>query len=101
MAKRTVSQDDFRGLFALYALTARHNHNQKGADRLMRLFTSSGDIADDLLDLWSERADKLGPETVGAMLCPRARAVANGVMDYDHASDFLHALLRDLDQKEH
>ncbi len=31
----------------------------------------------------------------------RARAVADGRVEYDHASDFLHALLRELNGKQH
>jgi hypothetical protein len=37
--------------------------------------------------------------TVGRLMEPRARQIANGNARYDHASDFLHALLRDLGQK--
>jgi hypothetical protein len=33
------------------------------------------------------------------MLVPRTRQIADGSARYDHASDFLHALLRDIDQK--
>ncbi|MCK1709728.1 MULTISPECIES: hypothetical protein [unclassified Bradyrhizobium] len=64
----------------------------------MKLFGTSENIPDDLLDLWSARADSLGPETVSRVLCPRAREIANGSVTYDHASDFLHALLREKHQ---
>jgi len=101
MAKRTVSRDDFRGFFALYALAAQHDNKLEGAFRLLKLFTSSRSISDNLLDLWSERVEALDPEAVGNVLCPRARAVGDGTANYDHASDFLHALLIELDRKQH
>lgn len=98
MAKPAVSRDAFRSFFALYAAKAHHDNKPEGEYRLMKLFGSSENIPDDLLDLWSARADSLGPETVSGVLCPRARDIANGSVSYDHASDFLHALLRELDQ---
>ncbi|MET4176275.1 hypothetical protein ABIB99_007395 [Bradyrhizobium sp. LA6.1] len=101
MAKPAVSRHDFRGLFAFYAAKARHDHRQQGEYLLARLFATSDNISDGLLDLWSERVAKLDPEMVGDVLCPRAREVAEGRTAYDHASDFLHALLRDLEQKQH
>lgn len=86
MAMRAVSRDDFRGLFALFAFAARHNENHNGASRPLHLFTSSRDIPDNLLDLWSECAEAIGPETIGEHLCLRAHAVAEGRSSYDHAS---------------
>lgn len=41
----------------------------------------------------AKRGKSRNPKTVG-VLCPRARAIADGRADYDHASHFLHALLR-------
>lgn len=104
MAKPAVSRDAFRSFFALYAAKAHHDNKPEGEHRLMKLFGSSENIPDDLLDLldlWSARADSLGPETISGVLCPRARDIANGSVSYDHASDFLHALLRELDQRRH
>ncbi|WFU46055.1 hypothetical protein QA640_45680 (plasmid) [Bradyrhizobium sp. CB82] len=101
MARRAVSRDDFRSFFAFHAFAAELNKNHDGASRLLKLFTSSRDICDDLLDLWSERAEALGPETVGGVLNPRVHAVADGDINYDHASAFLHALLKTLDQTQH
>ena len=101
MARRAVSRDDFRGLFALFAFAAQHNENHKGASRLLHLFMSSRQIPDDLLDLWSERAEAVGFEAVGDQLCRCAHAVADGNSTYDHASAFLHALLKALDQTQH
>lgn len=98
MAQRSVSREDFRGLFALYACAAQLHKKHDGASRLLNLFDSSRDISDDLLHLWSERVQAVGAETVGSVLCPRARAVADGDANYDHASAFLHALLKALDQ---
>lgn len=100
MAKPAVSRDAFRGLFALYAVKAHHDHKHDAEHRLLRLFGSSEDIPDGLLDLWSDHTNVLGPETVGSILTPRAREIADGRASYDHASDFLHVLLRDLERKE-
>ncbi len=97
MSPRTVSRDDFRGLFALYSFAARHDHDHDGASRLLNLFISSRSIPDDLLNRWSEAAEGLGPEAVGHMLRLRAHAVADGDEIYDHASAFLHALLQAFD----
>lgn len=83
MAKPAVSCDACRGLFAFYAA----------------LFESAEDIPDSLLRQWSERAEVLGSETVGSVMEPRARQLVNGNAYYDHASDFLHSLLRDLGRK--
>lgn len=99
MARRAVSRDHFKGLFALFAFAALHNENHDGASRLLHLFTSSRYIPDDLLDLWSKYAEAIGPETVGEQLCQRAHAVADGSSSYAHASAFLHALLEAPDQQ--
>ena len=80
---------------------ARHDHKHDGEYRLLKLFGSSEDIPDGLPDLWSDRAEVLGPETVGSILGPRTREIADGGANYDHASDFLHAVLRDLERTEH
>jgi hypothetical protein len=101
MAQRSVSREDFRGLFALYACAAQLHKKNAGASRLLNLFESSRDITDDLLHLWSERVEAVSAETVGNVLCPRARAVADGKANYDHASAFLHAMLKALDQSQH
>ena len=76
MAQRSVSREDFRGLFALYACAAQLHKKHAGASRLLNLFESSRDISDDLLHLWSERVEAVSAETVGSVLCPRARAVS-------------------------
>ena len=89
----------FRGLFAFYAAKAHHDHNVEGEESLLKLFGSVDGISDRLLQSWSEKADLLGPEIVGDMMEPRAHRIAEGNLHYDHASDFLHALLRDLGRK--
>ncbi|MDH2406597.1 hypothetical protein QCM77_43105 [Bradyrhizobium sp. SSUT18] len=58
----------------------------------MKLFGSA-------LEQWSEEGELLGSETVGRILEPRTRQIANSSARYDHASDFLYALLRDHGQK--
>jgi len=97
MAKPAFSHDAFRGLFVFYATKAHHDH--KAEECLLRLFGSAEYIPDRLLQQWSEKADLLGPETVGSVVGPRARELASGGTRYDHASDFLHSLLRDLGRK--
>lgn len=101
MSRNTVSRTAFRGLFAFYAAKARHDHKHDGELCLAKLFKSSDDISDRLLDDWSECVRTLDPGTVGDVLCPSARAVVDGTAHYDHASDFLHALLRELHRPQH
>lgn len=84
-----------------YAAKAHHDRKQEGEYSLSKLFRSSDDIPERLLELWSQRVNSLDPEIVGDVLCLRARAVADGRAEYDHASDFLHALLRELNSKQH
>jgi hypothetical protein len=98
MGKPVVLRDSFRGLFAFM----RPAHcNGIAEDRLLRLFGSSEDIPDDLLEKWSTRAGLIGPEAVGNALSPLAHQIVDGSEQYDHASDFLHRLLRDLDRDVH
>jgi len=101
MGKPSISRDAFRGLFALYAAKAHHDCNGIAEDRLLRLFGSSEDIPDDLLEKWSTRARLIGSEAAGNTLSPLAHQIVNGSAQYDHASDFLNRLLRDLDQDLH
>ncbi|MCP3401916.1 MULTISPECIES: hypothetical protein [unclassified Bradyrhizobium] len=98
MGKPTVSRDAFRGFFAFYAAKAHHDHKSDGEHCLLKLF-GSADIPDSLLLQWSDRVELLGSETVGRLIEPRARQITDGNARYDHASDFLHALLRDLGRK--
>jgi hypothetical protein len=100
MAKPAVSRDAFRGLFAFYAAKAHHDHKTEGEDCLLRLFGFAEDIPDNLLMQWTDSVELLGSETVGRLMEPRARQITDGNARYDHASDFLHALLRDLEQKK-
>ncbi len=99
MAKPAVSRDAFRGLFAFYAAKAHHDHRTQGEESLLKLFGSAEYIPDRLLQQWSDTAHLVGPEMVASVLEPRARELASGGARYDHASDFLHALLRDLGRK--
>ncbi|UPJ60533.1 hypothetical protein [Bradyrhizobium sp. 192] len=101
MVKPAVSRDAFRGLFALFAAKAHHDHKHEGENHLLKLFASTKDIPDFLLELWSDRTQRLGSETVGDILRPRTRQIVDGSAHFDHASDFLHALLRDMDRKTH
>ena len=97
---KSASREVFRGLFALYAARAHCDHQHDGENRLLQLFVSTKDIRVYLLEPWSERTHRLRPETVGTVLSPRTRQIADGSAHYDHASDYLHALLREIDRKE-
>ena len=101
MTKRAVSRNAFRGLFALYAAKAHHDCNGRAEDRLLRLFGSSEDIPDNLLEIWLLPTELIGSEAVGNKLSPLAHQMIDGSAKYDHASDFLHRLLRDLDRDFH
>ncbi|MCA1386058.1 MULTISPECIES: hypothetical protein [unclassified Bradyrhizobium] len=101
MAQRAVSREDVQSLFAFYAFVARHHNKHDGASRWLKLFTSSQNLSDERLNQWSERVDAVGPEMVGRVLDPRARAVVDGDANYDHASAFLHARLKALDEPQH
>ncbi|MGY4286580.1 hypothetical protein ACVWXO_005800 [Bradyrhizobium sp. LM2.7] len=101
MAKPAVSREAFRGLFAFYAAKVRHDHKHDGEHRLLKLFGSTKDIPANLLQLWADRAELLGPEIVGTILGSRNQQIADGSAQYNHASDFLHALPRDMKRKTH
>src|SRR3569833_237003 len=101
MSKPNVSRDAFRGLFALYAAKAHHDHNNDGEDCLLKLYGSSEHISEDMLALWSDRAELLGVETVGSLLTTLAREDIAGTARYDHANDFLHRLLQEMGRREH
>ncbi|WP_439397894.1 hypothetical protein ACRQ5Q_11740 [Bradyrhizobium sp. PMVTL-01] len=90
MAKPSVSREAFRSLFAFYAAKAHHDHN--GAAEGLKLFGSSDDIPDGLLELWSSRAELIGSEAVGNLMSPLAHHILEGRAQYNHASDFLHRL---------
>ena len=98
MAKPAVSRNTFRGLFAFYA---KADHKHDGEYRVLKLFGSAQDIPDRLLQQWSHQADLPGAEAIASTLEPRTREIVNGRKRYDHASDFLHVLLRDLELREH
>jgi hypothetical protein len=99
MAKPAVSRNSFRGLFAFYATKADHKHD--GEYCVLKLFGSAQDIRDRMLQRWSHEAELPGSETIASTLEPHTREIANGRTRYDHASGFLHVLLRDLELREH
>ncbi|MDH2405081.1 hypothetical protein QCM77_34970 [Bradyrhizobium sp. SSUT18] len=99
MAKPAVSRDSFRGLSAFYAAKAHHDQKREGEHCFLKLFGSAEDIPESLLQQWSDKVDLLGLETVGRTMEPRARQITDGNARDDHASDFLHTLLRDHGQK--
>ena len=90
MGKSSVSRDAFRSLFAVCDADANPGHDRDYEIRLLKLFQASGS----LLHL-------RGSEPAGSILLPSAHKDVHGGAPYDHASDFLHRLLRDLDQKLH
>lgn len=97
MAKPAVSRDAFRGLFAFYIARVHHDHKPDGEYRLLKSFGSSDDVPEGLRDRWSDRVEAPGFETVGSIVSPRAQIV-DGHANYNHASDFLHTVLRDLER---
>ncbi|MDH6263575.1 hypothetical protein M2427_007531 [Bradyrhizobium sp. BR13661] len=99
MAKPAVPRARFRGLFAFYAARAHHDHNNDGENRLLKLFGSSDHISDGPLESWSTRTELLSPEMISNVLSPVAREVVSGTAHYNHASDFLHRLLQEIDRK--
>ncbi|MHB0791136.1 hypothetical protein [Bradyrhizobium sp. 5.13L] len=99
MTRVVFSREAFRELFAFYAAKAHHDQKHEGEHSLIKLFKSSEDIPEGLLDLWSERVSRVNSETVDNVVCPYARSIVEGRADYDHASDFLHALLKELNRK--
>lgn len=99
MGKPSVSRDAFRGLFAFYAAKAHHDHKPQGEHCLPQLFGSEEDIPDTLLLRRPSRRDLLGSKTIGGSRDPIVGQLTHGNAQYDHASDFLHTLLRDLGQK--
>jgi hypothetical protein len=98
MAKPAVSRNTFRGLFAFYA---KADHKHDGDYCVLKLFGSAQNIPDRPLQQWSHQADLPGAEAIASTLEPRTREIVNGRKRYDHASDFLHVLLRDLELREH
>jgi hypothetical protein len=96
---KPASRDAFRGLVAFYAAKAHHDHKHDGEYCVSKLFGSAQDIPDRLLPQWSDEAELLGSETIAPTPEPRVREIPNDRARYDHASDFLHALLRDLERK--
>ncbi|WP_314963658.1 hypothetical protein [Bradyrhizobium cosmicum] len=101
MAKPAVSREAFRGLFAFYAAKAHHDHKHDGEHRLPKLFGSTNDIPANLLQLWADRAELLGPEIVATVLGPRTQQIVDRGAPYDQASDFLRALLKDMERRTH
>ncbi len=101
MAKPAVIREAFRGLFAFYAAKAHQDKESDGERSLLRLFGSSKNIPDELLELWSDRTEVLGREIVGDIIGPRTQQVIKGRAHCDHSSDFLHVLLRDMERQKH
>lgn len=91
---RAISREDFQRLFALHAFTDRPNQQHDHVSRLAKLFALGQTTSDDLLNQGPERLEAPGPEIASNMLGLRARAVADNDAKYDHASAFLHALLK-------
>jgi hypothetical protein len=101
MVKPVVTRDAFRGLFALFAARAHHDAKGEAEDQLLRLFKSTEDIPEHMLTLWSARTESLSSEAIGNTVSPVAHEIVDGSAHYDHASDFLRRLLRDLDRDVH
>ncbi|WP_240544092.1 hypothetical protein [Bradyrhizobium canariense] len=62
MAEPAVARNAFRGLFAFYAAKVQ-DHKEPDRERsLLKLFDSSQDIRNNLLERWPDRIELLGPE---------------------------------------
>ena len=99
MGKPAVSRDAFRGLLAFHAAKPHHSAKPRGGYLFVRLFGHAEDVPDALVLQWSDKSKVLASETVGQLMDPLVREIPNGNAQYDHASDFLHRLLRDFGQK--
>ena len=97
---RAISRDDLRSLFALYPCAGPPRKQYDRASRLLKRLTPGRSTTNDLLDHWSERVAAPGPEIGGSVLSPCARGVADDNANHDHASAFLHALLKQLEQRQ-
>ncbi|WP_409190225.1 hypothetical protein [Bradyrhizobium sp. RDM4] len=100
MAKPAVARNAFRGLLAFYAAKAHDDKEPDGERSLLKRFGSSQDIPNNLLERWPDRIEVLGPEIVDDTIGQRSPH-SNGRARYDHASDFLHVLLREMDRHKH
>ena len=96
---RAISRDDFRDFLALYQSADRHDKQHDRAFRLRKLLTSGRTTSDDLL--LSKHMEAPGPEIARSVVSPCASATADDDANHDHASAFLHALLKALDQRQH
>ena len=93
MGKPPVSR---AALHALIALRETKAHDQNIDDEVVLKFPGpSAHLADDQLHQWLRSA------TAGTIFLPPAHEIAEGGAPYDHASDFLHRLLRKMDRKVH
>jgi hypothetical protein len=81
MAKAALSRGAFRRLVAFYAAKAHLDHTHDGECCVLKLVGSSEDVPHRPVRQWSDETP-------------------NGCACYDHASDFLHVLLRDLEREE-
>nr|WP_247474599.1 hypothetical protein [Bradyrhizobium sp. 30] len=87
--------------YAPIGLTQQGGPHRRETYCVLKLPGSAQGIPDRLLQQWSHQADLPGAEAIASTLEPRTREIVNGRKRYDHASDFLHVLLRDLELREH
>jgi len=100
MSKPAASRDAFSGLFAFFAAKAHHEQQHDREHHLFKLFRSSKEIPENFLEA-ANSAEPVGCQNVGKVASSRTRKIADGGAGYDHASDFLHVLLRDVERKLH
>ncbi|WP_439405756.1 hypothetical protein ACNJX9_31020 [Bradyrhizobium sp. DASA03076] len=98
MAQRATFRADFRDFIALYLLAVDHNENHYDASRLHKLFVPTRSTCEDLLDPASDPAGVYDPISGGRAFGPSGQAVDRAAK-YDHASAFLHAVLKGVGPK--
>ena len=93
MGELALSRDAVRGLFAVYALKAHHDHKPQDEHRPLRVFGPAEDIPDHLLLERPDRVELPGSKPLVAGWSDRLpkqdrqRPIRQG-------SDFLHTLMR-------
>ena len=92
MAQRAIFRSDFGDFIALYLWAIDYNENRYDASRLHRLLVPTRSTCEDLLEPTPDSAGGYNPIS-GGTFGPSDQAVDRAAK-YDHASAFLHAVLK-------
>ena len=98
MAQRAIFRSDFGDFIALYLLAVDYNENHYDASRLHKLLVPPPSTCEDLLEPTSDPAGVYNPISGGCTFGPSGQAVDRAAK-YDHASAFLHAVLKGVGPK--